>query len=105
MFRRRNNAELPVNVFKGNDDTMEFSYSRSHSRSMRQVNVPSLTVMSLVGYIWTALGIFGFFYGIFALVNSKETVELICRPPRENLCRYTPPPWIKDGGYYDFLPR
>ncbi len=104
MFKRKSIAELPVNLRQGNDKRMAYSYIRSHSRNMRRVNVPSLSLLSLVGYTWTAVGLFGFFYGLFALLKSKETVELVCPLGAVN-CVYSPPPWVMDGGRYKFLQR
>ncbi len=105
MFKRKNFSELPVNLRQSTDKKTAYSYSTSHSRNMRRVSIPSLSLLSVVGYIWTAVGLFGFFYGLFALLNSRESVELVC-PLGVLDCTYSVPQWVVDDGrVYNYLPR
>ncbi len=100
MFRRRYDAGLPMS--RGERDNSNkappgFIYTRSHSRNLREVRFPSR--LSLFGYIWAAVGLLSFFYGIFALLNSKEVVELTC-PIHEPHCTYSPPRWALEKYAY-----
>ncbi len=95
MFKRKKDSVgLPMgHAERGSNNNkapLGLIYTRSHSRSLRMFKIPSL--WSLFGYIWVAVGSLSFCYGIFALLNNKEVVELIC-PIHDTRCTYTVPHW------------
>ncbi len=101
MFKRnaKYGAGLPTSrITQSSSKKASLTYGGAHSRKLRKVCLPS--PWSLLGYIWTAIGLFGFFYGLYKLLTSRDVVELKC-PSKSQECFYFPPSSVFEK--YSFL--